>query len=1419
MQTRIPFASKFEQMFWPVRTVLETASACIFVFRELAASRLLTRRLSDFVMILIISATGIFAFTYSSSGAPKPWYYMGGGGYGGGVDTDNDGVPDSQDRCPLVAGNAGCGGCPEGVCTTPIPTIFDTNFFGLPCDWQGYGVPLQSNHYFSPSQQAVSRVTWSAQVQAGITIFGGSSSVFAQLYSAGAYGQLLAELPITQEYCASQTYTGSMTLEQFNTALAQGGFRVWTSNDSNCYSCSSSVRFVFTYSGIGLPPAGSDGDGDGFPIEIDRCPLENGNCGGCPPEDGLDSDHDQIPDCIDPDDDNDGVNDYQDRCPLVAGDAGCFGCPSALCEGTQQTQWSTGNYQPNCDGFWQTDISILGRPPALSTVAISAQAQSGYGFGQANVSLYSLAPNSTLVTTFQTITGNACWYWPPTNQTISANAFNQLITEGGFNLQTQIQSDCQTWACGAPRVELNFSYESAAFPAPGSDADGDGFPIEEDLCPTVAGPCNGCPTNECGQCAPTGDNDNDGNPDCSDTDDDNDGIADTVDNCPLVANSNQVDCDGDGIGNACEAFPGDCNGNGVADSCDVSSGTSADCNSNGKPDECEDGSVWRSTGDMGGFWTSPSPKTSTGTLFNMPTTVTDVTITIKAVADLDATNESAVFYCGDQKLPIATLFAAGSPACGELNSASITMTPAQWNGIIATYGPNITVVLEPSFAVGQNCDGSSTNSIVGFSEVIVTYAQTSNDCNGNGISDLCETATGQVADCDQNSVPDSCQPDADSDGLINACDGCPNDPAKTEPGQCGCGVADTDTDSDGTADCNDGCPTDPAKTEPGICGCGVAETDTDGDGTADCNDDDDDNDGVADSLDAFPLDAGESVDTDGDGQGNNADADDDNDGVVDSQDAFPLDAAESADTDGDGQGNNADIDDDGDGTDDATDGCPVDSNKTEPGICGCGVADSDNNGDGITDCLQGGPVRAWGSNWAGQCDIPSDLGACTQIAGGGSHTIAIQQSGLVRAWGYNDFGKCTIPSDLGVCTQIAGGDNHTIAIQQSGLVRAWGSNTSGECDIPNGLGVCTQIAGGGGHTIVIQQSGFVRAWGANYSGQCDIPSDLGVCTQIAGGAYHTIAIQQSGLVRAWGFNYWGQCNIPSDLGVCTQIAGGGSHTIAIQIIDCDANGIPDATEMAGNDCNGNGIHDACEITAGLLEDCNDNGLADTCEKSQVLDFTSTQMGPIGAGSPKLWTIPNVAHASTDVQLRVLARGDFDSPFETLTVKIDTVYTQVLLGNTGSGTQCTVREGLVTVPMNLFNGGILPNGSVILRFEGSIAVDPNACPQGSWVEATLEYVASTSADCNANGLLDTCEIAAGLGADVNRNGQLDECENPIIDCPGDFNHDHIVNGADMGMLLAAWGPNAPPAIDLNGDGSVGGADLAIVLGAWGPCLEN
>lgn len=90
-------------------------------------------------------------------------------------------------------------------------------------------------------------------------------------------------------------------------------------------------------------------------------------------------------------------------------------------------------------------------------------------------------------------------------------------------------------------------------------------------------------------------------------------------------------------------------------------------------------------------------------------------------------------------------------------------------------------------------------------------------------------------------------------------------------------------------------------------------SDTDRDGVANDSDSDDDNDGINDQEDQFPLDKNEHVDTDGDGQGDNKDADDDNDNTPDATDQVPHDASETIDTDKDGIGNNQDSDDDNDG--------------------------------------------------------------------------------------------------------------------------------------------------------------------------------------------------------------------------------------------------------------------------------------------------------------------------------------------------------------------------------------------------------------------------------------------------------------------------------------------------------------------------
>ena len=129
---------------------------------------------------------------------------------------------------------------------------------------------------------------------------------------------------------------------------------------------------------------------------------------------------------------------------------------------------------------------------------------------------------------------------------------------------------------------------------------------------------------------------------------------------------------------------------------------------------------------------------------------------------------------------------------------------------------------------------------------------------------------------------------------------------------------------------------------------------------------DSDGDDVIDRLDAFPLDATETLDTDSDGTGNNADTDDDGDGVADGSDAFPLDATETLDTDNDGTGNTADTDDDGDAVLDTADAFSLISlgGRTDtdgdgrPNDCDSAcvtlgmTADTDDDGDGFHDLTE-----------------------------------------------------------------------------------------------------------------------------------------------------------------------------------------------------------------------------------------------------------------------------------------------------------------------------------------------------------------------------------------------------------------------------------------------------------------------------------
>jgi len=249
----------------------------------------------------------------------------------------------------------------------------------------------------------------------------------------------------------------------------------------------------------------------------------------------------------------------------------------------------------------------------------------------------------------------------------------------------------------------------------------------------------------------------------------------------------------------------------------------------------------------------------------------------------------------------------------------------------------------------------------------------SEDCNANEIPDECDINVndpdhdGNVsADCNSNGIPDECEPDGDHDGVPNDCDGCPEDPNKSDPGVCGCGTPDTDSDGDNTPDCIDECPHDRTKTAPGACGCGQPETDSDNDGTPDCVDEcphdpdktapgkcgcgtpdiDTDEDGTYDCDDGCPDDP-DKIAPGACGCGT-PDIDTDMDGTCDCHDECPEDRRKTEP--GECGCGTLDTDRDRDGVPDCHDDCPSDPNKIEPGICGCGKPDDDTDGDGTPDC-------------------------------------------------------------------------------------------------------------------------------------------------------------------------------------------------------------------------------------------------------------------------------------------------------------------------------------------------------------------------------------------------------------------------------------------------------------------------------------
>jgi hypothetical protein len=75
--------------------------------------------------------------------------------------------------------------------------------------------------------------------------------------------------------------------------------------------------------------------------------------------------------------------------------------------------------------------------------------------------------------------------------------------------------------------------------------------------------------------------------------------------------------------------------------------------------------------------------------------------------------------------------------------------------------------------------------------------------------------------------------------------------------------------------------------------------------------------------------------------------------------------------------------------------------------------------------------------------------------------------------------------------------------------------------------------------------------------------------------------------------------------------------------------------------------------------------------------------------------------------------------------------------------------------------------------------PTVAPRGLKHD---DLTSGAAADCNNNGVPDSCDITNGA-IDKDANGQPDDCQY----AHGDFDLSGDIGGGDLGTLLSRWGP--------------------------------
>jgi hypothetical protein len=363
--------------------------------------------------------------------------------------------------------------------------------------------------------------------------------------------------------------------------------------------------------------------------------------------------------------------------------------------------------------------------------------------------------------------------------------------------------------------------------------------------------------------------------------------------------------------------------------------------------------------------------------------------------------------------------------------------------------------------------------------------------------------------------------------------------------------------------------------------------------------------------------------------------------------------------------------------------------------------------------------------------------------------------------GIVDYGQCrdgTLPDYDGDNVPDCCEQGVDCAAGGAGIVSVWGTNAWGERQIPGDLGDVLQIAGGNDHVVALRTDGTVHAWGRNSNGQTNVPGDLVGVTQVEGGGDHSVALRSDGTVVCWGGNSHGQRNVPALLPTCMQVDAGGLFTVALGV---------------------DGIVRAWGLNNYRQTDV--PGDLGAVTRIAVGDRHTAALRP--DGTVRCWGSNSLGQSSvpTDTAgITTIAAGSF--------------HTMAL---TADGTlRCwgavnTVPDDVVGV-RDIAGGGA---HAIALLADGRVR---------SWGRCS-------EGQCQPPPALRCVRSIAGASY-LTLSISSAQC------CLADLNDDGVVQGADLGLMLAAWGSvQAGVAADINRDGAVDGNDLGLMLAGWGPCV--